>query len=79
MKYGDEFTVILRDRITGERIPCSTMYKRTAWEGYHTNDLGDGLWYENKQIIGTCDFTVRGCKTEKSAKAKIRNYISTSI
>lgn len=51
------------------------MKQYTEWKQYHTNEAGNGLWKEDKQIVGTCDFTVRTCKTEKAAKAKIREYV----
>lgn len=76
MKYGESYKITLKDIMTGEQFPSTAIYKRVEWHGYHTNDEGDGLWADDKQIIGTCDFTVRGCKTEKSAKAKIRKLIS---
>ena len=76
MKYGENYKITLKDIMTGERYPSTAIYKRVEWNGYHTNDQGDGLWYGVHQIIGTCDFTVRGCKTEKSAKAKIRKYVN---
>ena len=59
----------------GEHGVWKFVYKRTEWNGWHTNNDGEGLWCGDKQIIGTCDFSVAGCKTEKAAKAKIRNYV----
>lgn len=75
MKYGEKYTNNMTNRITGETIPHTSTYRRTAWGRFHTNDEGDGLWNDNKQILGTCDFTVRGCSTKKSAVAKIRKYV----
>lgn len=75
MKYGEKRTDYLKNRITGETIPSMSTYKRAAWMEFHTNDAGDGLWKGDRQILGTCDFSVRGCKLEKSAKAKIRKYV----
>lgn len=75
MKYGDQYTNYLKNAITGERIPYTATYKRTTWWKLHTNNEGDGLWQDDVQLIGTATFTVRGCKTEKAAKAKIRKYI----
>lgn len=76
MMYGEVFTIKLVDRMTGERIPQRAVYKRVTWGEYHTDDLGDGLWCGDRQIAGTCDFTVRGCQTEKAAKAKIRDRVN---
>lgn len=77
MKFGESFEYELIDRFTkkkyGKRFAT---YKRTEWQDYHTNNLGEGLWKGDKQIAGTCDFTVAGCKTEKAAKAKIRRYVT---
>lgn len=75
MKYGEHYKITLKDIMTGKLYPSTAIYKRAEWHGYHTNDEGDGLWADDKQIIGTCDFTVRGCGTEKTAKEKIRKHI----
>jgi len=75
MKYGEKYESYLRNTITGDAIPYTATYKRTTLGKFHTNDKGDGLWLDDVQILGTFDFTVRGCKTEKAAKAKIRKYI----
>lgn len=75
MKFGEKYSATLRNAITGETMPVTATYKRIFWNGYHTNDGGDGLWFKDRQLLGTCQFTVRGCKTEKTAKAKIRKYI----
>lgn len=76
MKYGEKYKTVLVNIITKKRIPCTAVYKYTEWGPYHTNKEGDGLWYGDKQIVGTCDFSVAGCKTEKAAKAKIRRYVT---
>ena len=76
MKYGDKYEISLVNSFTKERYPYTTTYKYVAWKEFHTNNEGDGLWKEDKQILGTCQFTVRGCKTEKAAKAKIRRYVT---
>lgn len=69
MKYGDQFTV-------GRTLPRKVIYRYTEWGEYSTNRLGNGLWKGDRQIAGTCDFTVAGCQTEKAAKAKIRRYVN---
>jgi len=76
MKYGDIFEKTYKNTITGEKITTKTFYKRASWGEYHTNDEGDGLWENDRQILGTCQFTVAGCKNEKSAIAKIRKYVN---
>ena len=76
MKYGEKYRTALVDIFTKERIPYTATYKYTEWNGYHTDKEGDGLWNGDRQIRGTCQFTVRGCKTEKAAKAKIRKLIA---
>lgn len=78
MKFGEKYESKLTNIITKESHPVTLTYKRTTWEEYHTNDEGDGLWFRDRQILGTCDFSVRGCSTEKTAKAKIRNYVKTT-
>lgn len=75
MKYGEKYETKFVNRITGEKTPYTATYKRVEWQGYHTNNEGDGLWYGDKQLEGTCQFSVRGCQTEKAAKAKIRKYV----
>ena len=76
MKYGEKYRSVLVNRFTKEHIPYTTTYKYTEWHEYHTNREGDGLWHNDKQILGTCQFTVAGCKTEKAAKAKIRRWVT---
>lgn len=78
MKYGEKYQTILVNRMTGEKSIHNAIYKYTAYGNYHTNKEGDGLWCRDKQIIGTCDFSVAGCRTEKAAKAKIRNYVKNA-
>ncbi len=74
MKYGDMCEMTLVDRMTGKRIPYITRYRYVEYKEYHTDKEGYGLWRGNRQILGTCQFSVAGCKTEKAAKAKIRKY-----
>ena len=76
MKYGERYETALVDRMTKKRTPYTATYKYAEWKEYHTNKEGDGLWNGDKQILGTCQFTVRGCQTEKAAKAKIRRYVA---
>ena len=71
MTYGDKFTFRARG-IDREWREFHSVYKRASWQEWHTNDEGDGLWRGDRQLAGTCDFTVRGCKTEKAAIAKVR-------
>ena len=47
----------------------------------YCNGAGDGLWIDQKQIRGTCDFTIRGGSlkdTNKIARAK-RELIKTHL
>lgn len=75
MRFGDKYETELVSRITKKSFGKVThIYKRTEWNGWHTNDEGDGLWCGDKQMLGTCQFSVSGCKTEKAAKAKVREY-----
>ena len=76
MKFGDNIIETCRDPFTGKKVETHTTYKRVSWGDYHTNDRGEGLWHNDRQILGTCQFTVRGCETEKAAKAKIRKHVS---
>lgn len=52
-------------------------------EFYTTDKNGDGIFHVilskniRKQLVGTCDFTVRHCKTDKSKKTKIRSWIKS--
>lgn len=75
MKYGEKYTVTKQNFITKEILRHTGTYRYTNWNGYYTNNEGDGLWTGTRQILGTCDFTVRGCNSEKTAKAKIRKYV----
>lgn len=77
MKYGETYKTTARNIITGKTYIVDACYKRTSWNDWHTNDDGDGLWNGDRQVLGTCQFTVRGCRTEQGAKAKIRNYAKT--
>ncbi len=79
MMYGDKFEQTLVNSMNGRTLTVTATYKRAEWNGYHTDNEGDGLWAGDKQIIGTCDFSVRGCRTEKAAKAKIRNHVNKWI
>ena len=76
MKYGEKYKTALVDIFTKKRFPYTATYKYAEWGEYHTNNQGEGLWKGEKQILGTCQFTVCGCKTEKAAKAKIRKYVT---
>lgn len=78
MKYGEQFESSLVDRFTGQRNNHTAVYRYASWKQFHTNNYGEGLWDGDRQIVGTCDFTVAGCKTEKAAVAKIRKYIKES-
>lgn len=75
MKYGETYTATKRNIVTREVLTYTATYKFASWNGYYTNNEGDGLWNGVRQILGTCDFTVRGCSSEKTAKAKIRKYV----
>lgn len=76
MKYGEKYQSKVVDRLTKESHGMWTFtYRRAEWNGWHTNDTGEGLWCGDKQMLGTCQFSVTGCQTEKTAKAKIRNYV----
>lgn len=73
MKFGEKATHRIRNLITGETHESAYVYKRARWQDWHTDREGDGLWHGDKQIVGLCQFTVRGCKTQKAANAKVRN------
>lgn len=76
MQYGEKYEFEMVNSFTNEPIGTSTFtYKRAEWNGWHTDDIGDGLWFGHKQVLGTCDFSVAGCATEKAAKAKIRKHV----
>lgn len=79
MTYGEKYTRTLKNRITGETFLTTATYRRVSWKGWHTSDDGDGLWCGDKQILGTCQFSVAGCSTEKSAKDKIRRWVKGSL
>lgn len=78
MKYGERYQETFVNKLTREKITQDAIYKYTTYGNYHTNKEGDGLWCGDKQIVGTCDFSVAGCRTEKAAKAKIRNYVKNA-
>lgn len=75
MKFGDTFSASWIDPHNKSVHTAPRTYKYTVWYEYHTDNVGDGLWKGDKQIEGCCQFSVRGCKTEKSAKDKIRRYV----
>ena len=77
MKYGEKYETTIVNLIAKERTPGTATYKRVEYGNYHTDNQGEGLWRGDKQIIGTCDFSVAGCRTEKAAKAKIRKLVTT--
>lgn len=77
MKFGEKFTQTLKNSMSGETFTVQATYKYASWGGYHTDNEGCGLWDEYHQILGTCDFSVAGCQTEKAAKAKIRKRVAT--
>lgn len=76
MKYGEKYQTTLINKMNGEKHQITATYKYASWGNYHTDNHGDGLWRGDKQILGTCQFTVSGCETEKAAKAKIRRYVN---
>ena len=77
MKYGEKYETFLVDTFTKKRVsPYIATCRYVEYGGYHTNNEGEGIWLGNKQIIGTCDFSVAGCKTEKAAKAKIKKWVT---
>lgn len=75
MKYGDTFETHIVDTFTKKRIPITCVYRLVEYHGWHTNFEGYGLWKNDKQILGTCQFDVAGCKLESSAKAKLRKFV----
>ena len=52
-----------------------------GYQYYTTNNSGDGMFFvdlsknDRRQLAGTCDFTVRHCKTDEGKKAKMRRYL----
>ena len=79
MKYGEKYERKLVDRIHGKTYTETATYRRAEWKGFHTADDGCGLWTGYTQILGTCQFSVAGCATEKAAKAKIRRWVRGSL
>ena len=73
MKFGEKGTYRIRNLITGEVHESPYIYKRASWHEWHTDKEGDGLWRGDKQVLGFCQFTVAGRKTQKAANAKVRN------
>ena len=74
MKFGELHNVEHINAITGQHYVWKEPYKLVTWREWHTNNAGEGLWHGEKQILGTCQFSVAGCTTEKSAKAKVRKW-----
>ena len=74
MKYGEVYEIMATDW-AGRKYRDKFIYLRAEWHEYHTNNYGEGLWRGDRQLLGTCQFTVVGCQTEKAAKAKIRNLV----
>lgn len=75
MMYGERYDSFVVNMITKEKTPCVRTYKYAEWNEYHVNNDGEGLFIGNRQLLGTCQFSVTGCNTEKSARAKIRNFV----
>lgn len=75
MKYGEAYETYYTSPITGKRTPTTETYRYVSYGDWHTGKNGTGLWCGDHQIMGTCDFSVAGCKTEKAAKAKVRNFV----
>lgn len=75
MNFGEKYNVTIKNVISGDYYETTRIFKFASWKDYSTNDAGNGLWHGDKQIEGTCQFSVAGCKTLKAAKAKIRNYV----
>lgn len=75
MKYGDVYETYLVDGFTKKKKPITCVYRCVEYHEWHTDSEGYGLWRGDKQILGTCQFSVAGCKKEASAKAKIRRRV----
>lgn len=73
VKFG-EMVEFEHTTFAGEKWTEKAPYKYAEWGKLHTDDQGYGLWVGDDQIVGTCDFSVAGCKTEKAAIAKIRKW-----
>ena len=73
MVFGEKAMCRIRNLITGEEYEIPYIYKRASWHEWHTDKEGNGLWHGDKQVLGFCQFTVAGCKTQKAANAKVRN------
>lgn len=74
MKYGENYESYLINSITGKKIPTTCTYRYVSYDGFHTDNTGHGIWNDDRQLVGTCDFSVAGCN-EKSAKAKLRKWV----
>ncbi len=80
MYFGERYKVDIIDRRTGKKVNFADVtYKKATWKEFHTDNHGEGLWYNDRQIVGTMQFSVAGCKTEKAAIAKIRNFIKGTV
>ncbi len=75
MKYGEIYETYLIDRFTKKKTPTTRIYRYVEYHEWHTDSEGCGLWRGDKQILGTCQFSVAGCKKEASAKAKLRKRV----
>ena len=54
MKYGETYESEVINTMTKESHGVwKFVYKRTEWNGWHTNNDGEGLWCGDKQMIGT--------------------------
>ena len=43
MKFGEKYETFFVNRMTKERTPATLTYKRTDWNGWHTDNEGNGL------------------------------------
>jgi len=78
MKYGEKYPKTHEVNVAGKTytLTDTLTYRYVYWRGWYTDNAGEGLWHGDKQILGTCQFSVAGCSTEKAAKAKIRRYVN---
>ena len=68
----DSFTKKLM--FTREKV----QFNRWSWmvDGveYHTNDEGEGMWRNDSQVIGTCDFSLKRMSISGARKKLNRHF-----
>lgn len=70
-RYDSEFRIVGLTRRDPEAWSWRIVWANGEAEDCHTNHVGDGLWFGDRQVSGTGQFTLRRC-TVNAARKRIR-------